>query len=107
MEYEIKKKLIYYLIAKYKPENDNEKNVKILDSNFINKNKTKCKIIYKNKIYELKEYFEDIDKNYKHNDLIKIKIIFINNIIDMSNIFFHCYSLISLSINNEINLNIV
>ena len=43
MEYEIKKKLIYYLIAKYKPKNDNEKNVKIIDSNFINKTKQNVK----------------------------------------------------------------
>ena len=75
MELGMGKKSRYYLIAIYKQNENNEKRVKILDENFIKKNKDKAKILYKNKIYELKEYFEDIDTNYNHKDLIKIQII--------------------------------
>ena len=103
MELGMGKKARYYLIAKYKPDENNDEKVKILDRYFIKKNKDKAKIRYKNKIYELKEYFEDIDDNYNHKDLIKFKIIFIHNIIDMSHMFYHCYTLISLSDNNEIS----
>ena len=97
------KKARYYLIAIYQPDEKNDKKVKILGRYFIKKNKDKAKILYKNKIYELKEYFEDIDENYNHKDLIKLKIIFIHNIIDMSYMFYGCYTLISLSDNNEIS----
>ena len=103
MELGMGKKARYYLIAKYKPDENNEKRLKILGRNFIKKNKDKAKIIYKNKIYELKEYFEDIDENYNHKDLIKLKIIFIHNIIDMSYMFYDCYTLISLSDKDKIS----
>ena len=106
MELGIRKKARYYLIAKYKPDENNDEKVKILGRYFIKKNKDKAKIIYKNKIYELKEYFEDIDENYNHKDLIKFKIIFIHNIINMSYMFYDCYTLISLSDNNGTNINI-
>ena len=106
MELGMGKKARYYLIAKYKPDENNDEKVKILDRYFIKKNKDKAKIIYKNKIYELKEYFEDIDTNYNHKDLIKIKIIFIHNIINMSYMFYDCYTLISLYDNNETNIKI-
>ena len=101
----IKKKKIYYIIAYCKPNEKNEERVKIFDNIFIRKNKNKCKIIYKSKIYELKEYFEDIDKDYNHKDLIKFKLTFIHNIIDISYIFNNCDSLISLTANHEININ--
>ena len=55
------KKNIYFEII-YKL---NKNRTKIFNYWFIDKNKNKCKIIYKNKEYELKEYFEDIDNNYK------------------------------------------
>ena len=103
MELGMGKKARYYLSAIYKPDENNDKKVKILDRYFIKGNKDKAKIRYKNKICELKEYFEDIDDNYNHKDLIKFKIIFIHNIIDMSHMFYHCYTLISLSDNNEIS----
>ena len=83
----MEKKTRYYFIVKYKPNENKEENIKILDEDFIKKNRNKCKIVYKNKIYELKKYFEDIDKNYNHKNLIKFKLIFINNIIDMSYMF--------------------
>ena len=106
MESGLGKKARYYLIAIYKPDENNNEGVKILDENFIKINKDRAKILYKNKIHELKEYFEDIDENYNHKDLIKFKIIFIHNIIDMSYMFYDCYSLISLSDNNETNIKI-
>ena len=103
MELGKRKKARYYLIAKYKPHEKNDKKVKILGRYFIKKSKDKAKILYKNRIHELKEYFEDIDTNYNHKDLIKFKIIFIHNIIDMSYMFYDCYTLISLYDNNEIS----
>ena len=76
MELGMEKKARYYLTAKYQPDEKNNKTVKILDEDFIKINKDKARIIYKNKIYELKEYFEDINENYNHKDLIKLKIIY-------------------------------
>ena len=48
----------------YKLEGKDE--IKILGKQFIEKNKNKCYIIYKNKKYELKEYFkvEELNKNH-------------------------------------------
>ena len=100
------KKAKYYFKAYYLPNNKNNEKIKILEEYFIRKNRNKCKIIYKNKIYELKEYFEDIDINYNHKDLIKFKLLFIHNIIDMSFMFYDCDSLVSLSDNNDIYKNI-
>ena len=99
------KKTGYYFTVKYKPNENNRNKVKIFGKIFVNRNEDKCKIIYNNKIYELKEYFEDIDINYNHKDLIKFKLLLIHNIIDMSYMFYDCDSLISLSVNNETNLN--
>ena len=74
------------------------KNVRIFGKAFINKNKGKYKIIYKNKEYVIKEYFEEIiNNNYNDNNLIKIKIKIINNISNMSHMFEGCNTLISLS----------
>ncbi len=70
------KKLDYYFKAKYEPDENNKNKVKILDKKFIKRNKNKCKIIYKNKIYELKEYFDDIDLNYNHKDLLNLNYYF-------------------------------
>ena len=104
MENGIKKKASYYMIAKYLPNEFNKEKAKILGGDFIKRNKNKYKIIYKSKIYELVECFEDIDNKYNHKDLIKIKLIFFHNIIDISYIFDNCYFLISLSAKNKTNL---
>ena len=98
--------LSYYFIAKYEPKRNNINNLKILGRAFIDKNKNNCKIIYKNKIYELEEYAKDIDAFYNNKDSIKFKILFINNILDLTFMFFYFYSLISLSISNTKKLNI-
>ena len=73
--------------------------IRILDKYFIKNNKNKGKLIYKNKKYELKEYFEEIDN--KDKNIIKLKLYGINNISDMSRIFYGCYHLTSFS---EINI---
>ena len=80
--------------------------IRILDKYFIKNNKNKGKLIYNNKKYELKEYFEEIDNNYKDIDIIKIKLYGINNISDMSRMFYGCYHLSSFSeINIQQNIN--
>ena len=96
MSFKNSKKYFYYKVI-YQPEITNEKKVKIFDAKFIKNNKDKCKIIYKNKLYELKENYKDIDTNYNHKDLIIIKLVFIHNIINMSHTFYNCNSLISFS----------
>ena len=35
--------------------------LRLFGNNFVNKNKNKCYIIYKNKKYKLKDYFEEIE----------------------------------------------
>ena len=100
-----KRKIFYFKANYYKKYNVGEK-MRILGRGFIKKNCHRCKIIYKNKLYELKEYFEDIQKNYNYNEIVKLKLIIINNIIDMSYMFYDCHYLISLSINKQKNLQI-
>ena len=58
-------------------------------------NKYKCKIIYKNKDFELKEWLKDIDKNCNYKELIKLKLKFFNNNIDVSHLFEGCNKLLS------------
>ena len=73
-----------------------KKKLRIFGNNFIANNKDKCLIIYKEKEYELKEYFEEINNNYELNNIIWIKLSGINNIIVASFMFHQCYSLITL-----------
>ena len=80
----------------YKPKKGNKRKVKIFDKHFIDNNLHKCKILYKNKEYDLTEYFEDIDYNYNNKDEFIIKLKGINNITNMSYIFSRCNSLFSL-----------
>ena len=92
--------------AIYQPNENNNEKVKIFGREFIKKNKNKCKIIYKCKKKDLKEYLEDVDINYNHKDKIKIKIIFVKNIIDISFMFSECNFLSSLKLefNNKIRI---
>ena len=82
-----------------KKEYDEDVILRLFGNNFVNKNKNKCKIIYKNKKYKLKDYFEEIEAEYIINpdifNLVKLRIIFMNNCIDLSNMFYGCYHLIS------------
>ena len=74
--------------------------LKLFGKYFVDKNKLFCKMIYKNKIYEIKEYLDDIDNNYKTEDTISIKLRFIsfkNNYINARRMFHECNSLLSIS----------
>ena len=71
--------------------------LRILGQKFVKHNKNKCVLIYKNKKYKLKDFFEEIDNNYKDKDIIKLKLYIFNNISDISRMFYGCYYLISVS----------
>ena len=94
MQYEKRIKEICFQII-YNPDEYNKKSIRIFGEKFVNRNKHKCKIIYNNKIYELKEYFDEIDKNYNNQKLIMLKLKLFNNIINMSYMFYECDTLLS------------
>ena len=50
--------------------NNNDK-IRIFGKIFVNNNKDKCKIIYNDIEYDLKEYLEDIDNNNNFNGIIE------------------------------------
>ncbi len=77
--------------------NNNDINIGIFGGNFVENNKDKCKIIYKNKEYELKEGLEDIDINYNYSDIIILTLRIFKNINDMSFMFNECIRLVSFS----------
>ena len=77
-----------YIEIIYKPNEKNEDKVRIFRENFINNNKQKCSIIYNEKEYQLKEYFEEIDDNYNHKDQIILKLKIISQIMDISYMFY-------------------
>ena len=80
--------------------------IRIFGNYFVKQNKNKCKIIYGNKKYKLKEYFNEIDKNYNYKTKeIKIKLIGINNIINFKKMFYGCLYLSSVSESNNINIH--
>ena len=72
--------------------NNNEKEIKIFDSTFVQNNKSICKIKYNNKETELKEFL-NIDSN---SEKLKIKLKGIKNITNASKMFYNCKNLISL-----------
>ena len=76
-------------------ESNKNKKIKIFDSIFVKNNKDKCKIIYKDKEYDLQEYFEINEENIKDN-LLTIKLKGIKKITDASFMFHTCKHLISL-----------
>ena len=61
-----------YFEVMYKSNENKGTNIKIFDKTFINNNRDKCKIIYKNKIYQLKEYLEELKINHNYKDSIKL-----------------------------------
>ena len=79
----------------YKPK-ENVENMRIFGGSFVHNNKNKCHLIYKDKKYDLKEYFNEIDEDYNNKDIISIKLTGVNNIIYMINMFTDCNSIISL-----------
>ena len=78
----------------YKPRKKYKNKTKIFDNKFVNKNKDKCKIIYKNIEYELKGYFEDIDNNSKNKEEISVILRIDKNIRDISYMFSYCKDLL-------------
>ena len=84
------------ILIKYKPKEDNEEKIRIFGEYFVNNNIQKCKIRYKEKEYELKEYLKDIDEEYDNKEEFEIKLKGINNITNMSYMFYGCESLSSL-----------
>ena len=74
-------------------------------SEFVYKNKDKCKIIYNEKEYNLIEVFK-LDNNYNHNDSIKIQLRINNNITDLSFMFDECKELLSIRDLSDENFNI-
>ena len=74
------------------------RDIKLFDSRFVNRNKDKCKIIYNGKEYKLTEYFKfDNNNNNKQNDSIKIQLRTNNNITNLSCMFNKCEELLSVS----------
>ena len=76
--------------------NNNNNSIRIFGKKFIENNIQKCKIIYNDKIYELSEYFDDINLHYNNKDEFKFILKGINNITDMSYMFEGCKLLYSL-----------
>ena len=95
------------IIFKLKYRANKKEKLRILNQKFITNNYRNCKIIYKNKKFNLNEYFDGIDKDYKDKYYISIKLIFNNKFIDTSYMFYECNSLISMSnISKGNNINI-
>ena len=81
-----------------------EDSFRLFGEYFFKQNSNKCKIIYNNKKYKLKEYFDEINNNYNHNiKEIKLKLIGINNISNMKGMFMGCNHLLSVSESNDEN----
>ena len=75
--------------------NKNEDKIKLFGSQFVTKNRNKCKIIFENKEYELQEYFDK--KNYSHiQNELKIELKVIDKISNTTQMFAQCSSLKSL-----------
>ena len=94
-----KEEYIYFEIT-YKL---NKNKTKIFSDDFISFNNDKCKIIYKNKEYELKEYFEELDNNYKNEEKISLILRIDRNITDINGMFYGCDELLLIRDNPIIN----
>ena len=108
--YKPKKEYFYLFKLKYQIKKE-EKFLKIFGKSFVKRNKVNCLITYKNRYYELKEYFDNIDIDtdihYKTESSISIKLRIINNIFNASKMFEECNSLLDILIinNSEIKSN--
>ena len=76
---------------------------RIFGENFVKRNKNKFKIVYNNKEYALKEFFEEIDNNCKPGIEIKFKLRIFHNILNLSEMFFNCYCLLSMKDDSKVN----
>ena len=85
-----------YIDITYEPSRNQKDKTKIFGEYFVKNNKDKCKILYKDKEYELKEFFEDIiNTDDLDNNLIQIKLCLNKNLNNMSYMFYNCNSLLS------------
>ena len=86
-------------------DNNNERNkfTRIFGNDFVKRNKNKFRIIYNNKEYPLKEFFEEIDNNYKPWIKIKFKLRIFHNILNLSGMFFNCYGLLAMKDDAKVN----
>jgi hypothetical protein len=76
---------------------------RIFGENFVKRNKNKFKIVYNNKEYALKEFFEEIDDKFKPGTEIKFKLRIFHNILNLSEMFFNCYGLLAMKDDAKIN----
>ena len=91
-----------YVTFELEYKSTNGSQIKLFGSDFVKRNKNKCKIIYNEKEYDLRAF----DNNYNHNDSIKIQLRINNNITDISDMFFKCEELLSISDLSIDNFNI-
>ena len=78
----------------------NDKYINIFGNEFVKRNKYLCKIIHEGNEYELTDIFNV--ENYK-KEYLEIKLKRLNYITDLSYMFYNCFSL--LSVTNENNYN--
>ena len=76
-------------------ENESNNKIRIFGKRFVKNNFDKCKIIYKKREYDLREYLQDIDNKYNNQDIFTLNLKGINNITDARGIFEDCKSLLS------------
>ena len=79
---------------KYTFDNNNTYSIKIFGREFVERNKSKCKIYYNNQIYPLDCY---INASKIKNNSLEISLEEIQNITDLSYMFSYCSSILSLS----------
>ena len=83
----------------------NDPILKIFGFKFVKNNKEKCKIVYNNKLYALKEYFKIIDKNDYNKEQLEIGLTGLNDVKDLSYMFYNCPLLISIIDISKINIS--
>ena len=81
----------------YKNNVNDEDNKRILSADFVSKNRDKFKLIFKRKEYYITEYIKDIDSNYNKKNILLLKLKQTKDVTDISNMFYKCKSLVSLS----------
>jgi len=83
----------------YKPNKNEENNkIRIFGKGFVENNFDKCRIIYNENEYYLREYFQDMDEEYNNQDPFTLKLKGINNIKYASYMFKNCESELSIDI---------
>ena len=68
--------------------------MRIFGDKFVLNNKDKCKIIYQNRVYELKSNLKDIDEKLEPDNEYSLKLIIPSDIEDISYMFCNCISLL-------------